>query len=168
MNVNENDKPYFELVNHILVNDTFNAIGDYIHHGTNRLTHSKRVSYFSYKLAKKLKLDYRCAAVAGLLHDFCHDDFKKITAIEFVKAQFIHPKVAAKNAIKHFQISKKEKNIIETHMFPLTPIPSKHLEGWVISIIDKIVGTYEYGLKFKYQLSTVAVFIVNLFKIGVK
>jgi uncharacterized protein len=160
MEINTKDKEYLTMVNYILENEEFNKIGKYYHHGTNRLRHSLRVSYFSYKIAKKLGLDYKIAARAGLLHDFYATDDGG-TIIEFIKSQIEHPKTAANNSINHFEITDKEKNIIETHMFPLTPKPSKYLEGWVVSFVDKGVGTYEYTIKFKYQFSMWLIIIFN-------
>ncbi len=145
------DQQYFNIVNHILENKIFNKIKKFSHHGTDRLTHSKRVSYMSYKITKRIGLDFKSAAVAGLLHDFyLYVDQKKI--IKYIKAQYIHPKEASKNAVFYFNISKKEQNIIETHMFPITFKPSKHLEGWVIIMADKIVAFYEYGINYKNRV----------------
>ena len=64
------DENYYCIVEDILENDEFNKLETIEHHGTNRLTHSKRVSYYSYEICKKLHIDYIAAARAGLLHDF--------------------------------------------------------------------------------------------------
>ncbi|MGI6329967.1 MAG: HD domain-containing protein [Bacilli bacterium] len=167
MKVDLNNKEYKKIVGYIFKNKRFMEISNYHHHGTDRLTHSIRVSYFSYKLAKSLKLDYKSAAIGGLLHDFFHE-IKEETTLDCIKAQYNHPKKAAENALYYFKVSPKIVNIIETHMFPLTYKPSKYLEGWIVSFIDKMVGTYEYGLKFKYQFSLWAVFLSNLLMIKIK
>jgi len=167
MKVDLKNKEYRKIVEHIFKNERFMEIANFQHHGTNRLTHSIRVSYFSYKLAKSLKLDYKSAAIGGLLHDFFHE-IKEDSVTDYIKAQYSHPKKAAENALYHFNVSSKIVNIIETHMFPLTYKPSKYLEGWVVSFIDKMVGTYEYGLKFKYQFSLWAVFLSNFIFIKIK
>ena len=65
-----NDLSFNILVNDILENDKFKKIDNYRHHGMTRLEHSVKVSYYSYKIAKKLRLNYRAVARAGLLHDF--------------------------------------------------------------------------------------------------
>ena len=164
MKINMNDHQFLSLVNHILENKEFCKIKQFSHHGTTRMTHSMRVSYYSYKIAKKLKLDHKVCAVSGLLHDFFLGQ-EDSTPIKFLKFQREHPKIAAKNAIKHFKINKKEINIIETHMFPFTK-PSRYLEGWIISLVDKTVGTYEYGIKFKYQISVWSTVLLNVIRGG--
>ena len=43
------------------------------HHGISRMEHSIKISYYSYLIAKKLKMDYVSVARGGLLHDFFLD-----------------------------------------------------------------------------------------------
>ena len=157
------DKGYLEVVKHILKDRKFKNIAKFSHHGTTRFEHSIRVSYFSYKIARRLGLDYMAAAKSGLLHDF-FEDVKKGGFIEGVKHNVCHPITAAENAVKRFKITEKEKEIIQTHMFPLTLKPSRYLEGWIVSLVDKTVGTYEYGVKFKYQFTLWAVFLLNFMR----
>ena len=56
------------------------------------------------------------AARGGLLHDFFTNSYKDSKKGNLMKN---HPKIASNNATKHFNINDKEKNIIESHMFPL-------------------------------------------------
>ena len=46
------------------------------------------------------------------------------------------------NAYKYFPELMNERiaNIIERHMFPLTGIPPKYKEGWIITYVDKKVS----------------------------
>jgi len=57
---------------------------------------------------------------------------------------FYHPGIALKNASKDYKLTETEKNIIESHMWPLT---IKHIpkckEAWVVSAADKYVSTVE-------------------------
>lgn len=156
------DKQYFNIVNYILESDIFNGIEAFSHHGTNRLKHSMRVSYYSYIVAKSLRLDYKAAAVSGLLHDFylCDDDKG---FIKYLKFQNKHPKIAAANAITYFKVSKKEKNIIETHMWPFNK-PSRYLEGWIVSLVDKGTAIYEYSAKFNHQLALWLLSLIRIIK----
>ena len=165
-----NDNSYLNIVNDILYNKEFERIDGNIHHGQSRLDHSLRVSYYSYKVCKLLKLDYKKVARAGLLHDFfvtndLTDREKRISA-------FIHPKKALENATNNFDLSELEKDIIIAHMFPLVPnkIP-KFMESWIVSIVDKIVATYEfsysYGAKaFSKVPSTYVILFLLLFRFG--
>ena len=61
------DAEYLTIVNPILENKEFQKIGGCIHHGTTRLYHLMRVSYYSYKITRKLNLDYESTARGGIM-----------------------------------------------------------------------------------------------------
>ncbi len=135
------DSKYNNIVEDILNNQHFKELDKLSHHGTSRLDHSKRVSFCSYKICKKLNLDYISAARAGLLHDFFTDTYTNSSKYTLIKN---HPSKAIANSEKYFNLSVKEKNIIESHMFPLN-INKKPLypESFIVSFIDKISYIYE-------------------------
>ncbi len=142
---------YDILIKDILNNKEFIKIENMPHHGTDRLTHSKRVSYYSYIICKILRLDYVAAARAGLLHDFFMNekDMKKRTSITSL---FTHSKKALKNSSKIVYLSPKEKNIIVSHMFPLGIHLPVYMESWIVSTVDKVVGTYEFLEKLSVRM----------------
>jgi uncharacterized protein len=148
------------IVDYILRDKEFNKISSSYHHGTDRLAHSIKVSYYSYLIARRFGLDYETTATAGLLHDFFVTSNDK-TLKESAKSLFTHAKVASNNATNQFGISEKEKNIIETHMFPINPKPSKFIEGWIVSLVDKGVGLCEFGVKFRYATTLWLLFMFN-------
>jgi len=158
-----NDKEYINIVSDILDNEKFKKLRDCEHHGLSRLDHSLRVSYYSYLFAKKYNLDYVKVARAGLLHDFFINE--DLTEKERKISAFVHHNVALDNSCKYFDLSNKEKNIIVAHMFPLTlfRIPI-YIESYLVSIIDKIVATYEFGLTkpviLKKRLGVVSTYIL--------
>lgn len=143
MNYLFDDKEFNDIINHIMNNNDFLKIDKCRHHGITRLEHSLRVSYFSYKVSKKLKLNYKEVAEAGLLHDFFVNN--QLTYRQQRLSAFTHPKKCLENATKHFNLSNMQKDIIFSHMFPLIPtrIP-KYLESWVVSFVDKFVAAYEF------------------------
>lgn len=149
------DIEYLELIKNILSNEEFNKIKDIEHHGTTRYIHSLRVSYVSYKITKILHLDYKEVARAGLLHDFFISEEERTLKERFIST-FTHPKYAVENSCKCFDLSEKEKDIIESHMFPIYYSIPKYAESWIVSCTDKVVGTYEFGMKFKYKFSYAA------------
>ena len=73
MILNIKDKKYNNIVKDIIRNTEIKKMSDIEHHGISRLEHSVKVSYKSYKIAKKLHLDYTSVARGGLLHDFYLD-----------------------------------------------------------------------------------------------
>lgn len=152
------DENYNILIQDILKNKEFIKLENIEHHGTSRLKHSKRVSYYSYKVCKKLHIDYISAARAGLLHDFfiSPEERKKK---ERIKSVFTHPKKALETANTYFELNDIEQNIIISHMFPLYITLPQYLESWIVSIVDKVVGSYE----FLEKLSLKHVYIPNIF-----
>lgn len=165
----EHDTQYVNIINHIIDNDDFNKIKDIKHHGGNRLEHSLKVSYYSYKIAKKLKLDYEDVARAGLLHDFYLGQVNEQKKIKDKVLLFTnkHPNEALDNSSKYFELSDKEQDIIVSHMFPIDIKIPKYAESWIVSIVDKFVSTKEFSLKFYSSISWIFNFIfILLFKIG--
>lgn len=156
----KNNTEYLNLVNHILNNEEFKKIKNIEHHGVTRYDHSLRVSYYSYKISKFLKLDYKQVATGGLLHDFFLSDEDRNKKDRFLST-FNHPKKAVLKASEEFNITEKEKDIIRTHMFPINLSIPKYAESWIVSTVDKVVGTYEFSRKFGYKL----VYATNLFMI---
>lgn len=47
------------------------------------------------------------------------------------------------NAVRDFHLNRVERDSIENHMFPLTPIPPRYLEGYLVTVADKISATRE-------------------------
>lgn len=142
--ISDREEQYLNIVDDILDHSEFIKTKDIIHHGMNRYDHSVRVSYYSYKVAKLLKLDYKGAARAGLLHDFFLVDNEALTIKEKLATLVNHPKYAVAYASKYFDLSDKEKDMILTHMFPvsLTTVP-KYMESWVVDIVDNGVSICE-------------------------
>lgn len=143
-----NDTRYYNLVCDIINNNEFKKIDNCVHHGISRFDHSCRVSYYSYKVSKILKLNYKEVARAGLLHDFFLSE--NISNKQKMISMFCHSRKSLENSSKLFDLSDLEKDIIFTHMFPLNAnrVP-KYMESWIVSFVDKIVAVYEFGYTFK-------------------
>lgn len=161
----ENEYLYNEIVKDIINSDEFSKLDDCIHHGITRMQHSSRVSFYSYKIAKLLNLDYCSVARAGLLHDFF--DNKNINSKEKFKSIFLHPAIAVSNSETNFSLNEKEKNIILSHMFPLVPIYfPKFLESWIVSTVDKVVAVYEFYVSFSSRYKYANNFVLLILLLG--
>lgn len=115
----------------------------YIHHGNiNCLEHSLNVSYKSFLISRRLKLDYKSAARGGLLHDFYLYDWH-ITKSKNGLHGYTHPTSALKNANERFELNNIEKDIILKHMWPLTLNLPKYKESFIICLIDKYCSLVE-------------------------
>lgn len=163
-------KEYSVIVKDILSNADFAKMADIEHHNSTRLDHMMKVSYYSYVVAKGLKLKYREVARAGLLHDFY---FGRTTDHDKVKDKIklythAHPKEALNNARKYFEINAMEADIIESHMFPIDIKIPRYLESWIVSTVDKVVATQEFyrkaSKKLKYSLNLGLILVLNVLK----
>ena len=163
--ITKREEQYLNIVKDILENEVFLKTKDITHHGMDRYEHSGRVSYYSYKVAKFLKLDYEDVARAGLLHDFFLIDNKLFNNKEKMATLVNHPKYALAFASKYFDLNEKEKDIILTHMFPvaINRVP-KYAESWVVDIVDNVVAICEalYCRKGRFMKYANVIFIVLL------
>lgn len=141
----QRDLDYFHCVKDILAHPVFQSMEEYIQHGgTTCRAHCIQVSYMAYQMCRAWGLDYKSAARAGLLHDlFLYDwhTHRKLTGECF--HGFTHPRRALQNAVKYFELSDKEKDMILRHMWPLTPVPPKSLEGFTLLYADKFCSAAE-------------------------
>lgn len=166
MNKYNKDEEYLFIINNIMKNEEFKKIDKIKHHNTTRLDHSMKVSYYSYKIAKSLKLDYREVARGGLLHDFYIDEISECKKIkDKIKLFSIkHPKDAVSNASTYFELSEKEIDIIQSHMFPVDYKIPKYAESWIVSLVDKILSIGEFSKKFSNVFNLYLLFILNIIK----
>ena len=139
------------IVNNILNNEEFLKIKKIEHHGISRYDHSLKVSYYSYKIAKILHLDYEQTAIGGLLHDFFLSPEDR-TQSERIISVFTHPKQAVLTAKEQFNLTAKEEDMIRSHMFPINLSIPKYAESWIVSMVDKCVATNEFAFKFRFKL----------------
>ena len=154
------DTDYMKIVQEILQDSEFQKIEKIEHHGITRMDHSIKVSYYSYKIAKALKLSDKEVARAGLLHDFFLSKEERNFKDRFIST-FTHPKKAVETAEKNFTLNEVEENIIHAHMFPFYCSIPKYADSWVVTIVDKFIGSAEFVKKFGYKLS----YIVNIYMI---
>ncbi len=144
---------FYRIIYDILENETFQELKLYKHHYIyTRFEHSLSVSYYSYLICKFLKLDYKSATRAGLLHDlFFYDCENKLTRPKnHIKS---HPKIALKNAQQLFVLNNKEKDIILKHMWPLTFSLPKYRESFIITFVDKFCAFKEWCNFFSYYIT---------------
>ena len=140
---------YKEIVDEIINNDSFNRLDDIVHHGGSRLDHVKKVSYYSYRISEKLRLDSSAVARAGLLHDYF---LKPNYGVRRRTASFFtHPKQALENSRKEFGLTKKEANIIKSHMFPLSIYIPRYRESALVCIVDKVVASKDFIRSFRWR-----------------
>jgi uncharacterized protein len=138
-------KLFEEIVSNTVENSRLDETINHIQHGnTSVYEHSISVAYNCYRLALFLRLPVNKKELirGALLHDYFLYDWHVGNNSNGLHG-FHHPKLALKNAEDDFELSEVEKDIILKHMFPLTAIPPKYLEGILVCLVDKICSIYE-------------------------
>ena len=148
------NKEYFEFVKDLLDSEIVGEMKNFTHHySTTCYQHCLNVSYYNYLVCKKLGLNARSAARAGMLHDlFLYDWRENSRKKGELPHGFTHPRVALKNAKEHFEIGKLEEDMISCHMWPLTIKLPRYAESYVIVVIDKYAAVLELGEHCKNRI----------------
>ena len=115
------------------------------HRGNTTFRHCRSVAVESFRLAQRFgwKVDEHALARGAMLHDY-HLYTRRNKEINALRHLVSHPKRARGNAEKVFDLSRKEKNIIESHMWPLTlfKLP-KSKEAFLVTLADKLCALRE-------------------------
>ncbi len=139
------DQQYLSFVSDLLDRPEVQKLNNYKqHHATTRLNHCVSVSYKSYLIAKKLGLNAKAVARAGLLHDLFYYDWRTTKFMEGSHA-WVHPQMAYQNALKLTDLSDLEKDIIVKHMWLATLALPRYKESYVVTCVDKYCAISEYS-----------------------
>ena len=147
-----------EICREVIASARYEQMKEYISHSDITVyQHCLRVAKLAYEMAakkKKNKCDMRALVRGALLHDYYlydwHDKNKG-----FRWHGFKHHRFALANAKADFDLTKKEEQIIYTHMFPLTfwCVP-RCREAWIVTLADKCVATEETLKKYRKKKET--------------
>jgi len=144
-----------DIIYDIRQNPTVLLLKNHIQHmNSTRYKHCYDVAYYTYKICRKLGLDYTSAARGAMLHDFYLHDW--IGSKDKEKSRFHlfrHPKIALKNAKQIFKLNNKEQDIILKHMWPITIKPPRFSESYIVSFVDKYCATKEFFEYLRYKKS---------------
>lgn len=158
MSVKDKDSEFYEIIDPLLRNKTVQRLREYRqHYDTTCYEHCLFASYYSFLVCKKFGWDYISATRAAMLHDLFLYDWRIKNGRKGLHA-FTHPKTACDNASILFDLSEKEKNMILSHMWPLTiKEPPKSKEGFLLTFIDKFCAIREsviyYTKNFKSNVT---------------
>ena len=131
----------------ILRSDNFLRSERYIQHGNvSVMRHSISVAKHSLLLAKHLGIqcNKRDLIRGALLHDyFLYDWHSKEHGGLHNLHGFYHPGIALKNAKKEYRLNRRQSDIIKKHMWPLTVVPPRCREAWIVTMADKYCSLME-------------------------
>lgn len=141
------EKEFYRIAEPILRNTEFQRRKLFLHHNNSVYDHSISVALVAYRVAKYLSrsinVNIQNVVVGALLHDFYLKPWRENKHPElFRKHGFTHGKVAAINSNQFFPdlVNKRVMDSIQKHMFPLTLLPPKYIEGWIVTMADKYVS----------------------------
>ena len=118
-----------------------------IQHGTTSvMRHSINIAKMTVIISDKFSITCnREEMIRGaLIHDYFLYDWhdKDHVGLHHLHG-FYHPGVALRNAIEDYELTPREKDIIEKHMWPLTLKIPKCREAWIVSAADKYCSLLE-------------------------
>lgn len=144
-----NEDPIFqELILEIINHPEYEKLKEFHHHQNSTYYHNIKVAWLSYLVGRRLNLKLKDLVRGALLHDFFLYNWRKEKPEDGKLHAFAHPKEALSNSKKHFApLTLIEEDIILKHMWPLTIIPPKYIESFLVCIVDKIVATKEFSVE---------------------
>jgi uncharacterized protein len=135
---------FIECISDLLLTPEVQSLKEFEQHlEINRLQHIISVSYLSFRVCRRFGLDWRTAARGAVLHDLFYYDWRE-NDWSHRPHGYLHPGFALKNARELCgSLDKKTENIIIRHMWPLTPVPPRYREAFVVTMADKYCATKE-------------------------
>lgn len=119
----------------------------YQHGNVTTFAHSIRVACLAVWMADRAHLWYRVdlksLVRAALLHDYFLYDWHDWDEGRHRWHGFTHGHAALANALRDFDLNRIERDSIANHMFPMTPMPPRYIEGYLVTLADKISATAE-------------------------
>ncbi len=137
---------YMSCVGDIIEHNKIEKLaGHFQHCNTCRLQHSINVSYYSFIICRKFGWNKEAAARAGLMHDLYYYDWRVKNNFRTKHHAKWHPLVAKDNARKICDLHPIEEDAIVKHMWPMTLVPPRFKESYVVCLIDKFCAVVEYS-----------------------
>ncbi|MCR5501982.1 MAG: HD domain-containing protein [Lachnospiraceae bacterium] len=135
----------------ILVSEKFQSTRAHVQHGSIPVhRHCIDVAKQSLLICKYLHLPVREKEMVrgALLHDYFLYDWHDRERVDYREQHgslhgFYHPGIALKNASRDYDLTPREADIIKKHMWPMTVIPPKCTEAWVVTFADKYCSLLE-------------------------
>lgn len=134
------------LADKYINNERVREMDSFIQHGrTTTLSHCTAVAKEAFLLNERLHAhaDEQALVRVALLHDFYLYDWHDSSGGHLLHG-FRHPRTAAGNAKRYFDLPETELRAIRTHMWPFTPfaVPTSRV-AWLVCAADKICALRE-------------------------
>ena len=136
-----------EYAQDILDSERFESTKEFIQHDRTTVhQHCVDVAKQSIIISRRLrmKVNEREMIRGALLHDYFLYDWHDKNRENFRRWHgFHHPGTALINASRDYELTNREKDIIKKHMWPMTIVPPRYKEAWIVTFADKYVSTLE-------------------------
>ncbi len=140
----ETEPEFFSYIQDIYDCPEWRSMNQYIQHADiTRCRHIMSVAYTSYLRARETGANVEDTARGAMLHDLFYYDWHVAGDGTHRLHGYRHPGFALKNARELFTLTPLQENIIIRHMWPLTPTPPKHREGFIVTFWDKYCSLQE-------------------------
>ena len=139
------ERLFRENVSGLLRQEDVRSMSGFVQHaGISTLEHCISVAYVGLWLSEKLgwRIDRASLVWGAVLHDFFLYDWHEKSGRKGLHG-FTHPRTALENAEARFRLTDCERNIIVRHMWPLTPVPPKCREAFLVGAADKYCSLVE-------------------------
>ena len=138
------NKEFLNIIEEFVNNATVQEMKNYRqHYETSCFDHCYMVAFYCYLICKKYHLDYISISRAAMVHDLFLYDWRVRQPNRKGLHAFTHAKLACENASQIFNLSQKEKDMIITHMWPVTLQFPTSIEGLILTFVDKYCATSE-------------------------
>ncbi len=135
----------------ILSSDKFKSTRTHVQHGSIPVhRHVIDVAKQSLMISRFLhiKVNEKEMVRGALLHDYFLYDWHDREREDYKKDHgglhgFYHPGIALRNASRDYDLTRREKDIIKKHMWPLTIVPPVCKEAWIVTFADKYCSALE-------------------------
>ena len=146
MRLTASDEEVFrQRVSELLAGKDVRRMDVFVQHAkVTTLEHCISVAYVSLWLAEMLHwhVDRMSLIRGAVLHDFFLYDWHEKNDRKGLHG-FTHPRAALENAEARFQLNDCERDIIAKHMWPLTPVPPRCREAFLVGAADKYCSLVE-------------------------
>jgi uncharacterized protein len=140
---------YRELSRPITLHPEYLRLQGFKHHGESIYEHCQAVARVCYAAGRVLRLRLPELVRGALLHDFFMYDWRLARKPGERAHAFSHPRIALENSERVFgALSPLERDIISRHMWPLTLLPPRSVEGMLVCVADKLVAAWEFAFAF--------------------
>lgn len=146
-------KEFYNIISDMDVHPTVQEMKKYRqHYDCSCYDHCLSVAYYCFCICKKLHLDEKSMARAAFVHDLFLYDWRVRQPNRKGLHAFTHAKTAYNRASHIFSLNDKERDIILKHMWPVTLVPPRYLESYILTLVDKYTTIEESYLYYKKKI----------------